>query len=710
MSDNEDNKEEWQGNRSSARIRNRSAKNSTPALRNPEFIYSKVDSEEVSLLDNFTSREIEEEGRARAASWSSTGGVAVVELRRKLRGRSKQDKEQLSASTSCLYKLSDKRTTKIKRSKKEEVKVDIEETVELQPKISDVFKTNKESEARKDKRLNKQVKNFSENRETTLLSSKAAVSTLKATGGKSAANYFACYGSDFEDESVKNLEVAITADITEVRSASAETSGINITTGKENLNSPELEAAANSTKMALTEDSLKALLETWKNEIMVENKTSIERAVEESVKSMKEELSTLNSFKTKVTTDVSQLQSDVLKLTNDLTKVKTDLQICQVKLAESSGASVRQQQMIEESKDDIEEMKGKMNRDQLRIRGIVENKDEDCVTKVGEFFKNILEIEKNIEIVDAFRVGQGKNRPILVFLKNSRDKKWVFGNVKKLADVTNELNNPYNISDQLTAKKNAERNRRRQVVRKNKDTAGEQLAVAIERNELKVEGSVYKKAVQPPPLRRILLASNDERRERLKIDPVKGNSIWVEHQEFIAFTAAVRTLEEVNNIYTKLRALYTDARHIVCAFNLPHRLFHTHQDFFDDDEHSGGAFLLQLLTEANIVNRVLFVVRRYNGTHIGSKRYDAMRNAVKSALTRAGKNPITGNFDMVWDRVVKTPSQYSNQPIRGRGRGYKGGQLHDRQKEPRVGDTVDIDENTTEVTGGDQAVAREEAT
>ena len=40
----------------------------------------------------------------------------------------------------------------------------------------------------------------------------------------------------------------------------------------------------------------------------------------------------------------------------------------------------------------------------------------------------------------------------------------------------------------------------------------------------------------------------------------------------------------------------------------------------------------------------------YNGEHIGAKRYEAMREVVTSALAQAGKNPITGNFDMILDQ------------------------------------------------------------
>ena len=77
----------------------------------------------------------------------------------------------------------------------------------------------------------------------------------------------------------------------------------------------------------------------------------------------------------------------------------------------------------------------------------------------------------------------------------------------------------------------------------------------------------------------------------------------VNNQTFIGYAAEVREIQDVNNVYAKLRAMHTDARHIVASFRIPKRNFHTHEDFCDNGEHNGGAFLLNLLVEADIQNR-----------------------------------------------------------------------------------------------------------
>ena len=135
------------------------------------------------------------------------------------------------------------------------------------------------------------------------------------------------------------------------------------------------------------------------------------------------------------------------------------------------------------------------------------------------------------------------------------------------------------------------------------------------------------------------------------------------------------TLSHVNVLYAKVRAIQTDARHIVAACRIPHRQFHTHEDFFDDDEHSGGAFLLNMLVESEIHNRAVFIMRLYDGTHIGNKRYDAMREAVKSAIDAAPPNRITNVIDCIWQQSKETNTgsgirgRGSNRRFRGSGRG-----------------------------------------
>ena len=120
-------------------------------------------------------------------------------------------------------------------------------------------------------------------------------------------------------------------------------------------------------------------------------------------------------------------------------------------------------------------------------------------------------------------------------------------------------------------------------------------------------------------------------------------------------------------VYAKIRSIHTEARHVICACRVPGRKFHTCQDFVDDDEHARGAFLLRLLTDSEIQNRVLLVVREYDGQHIGSRRFEAMLQVAKSAVDRAPENRFTKRHDCIWEREPEA-NQWQSSSVRGRGR------------------------------------------
>ena len=357
------------------------------------------------------------------------------------------------------------------------------------------------------------------------------------------------------------------------------------------------------------------------------------------------------------------VEQEVKKRVQEETKqVNNNLRVCQLQLGEVTSIMIRQDHILKEVSDEMELVRSKVDRDILKIQGLEEEEEEkDPAKTVSEFFKSKLGITKDIDIADAFLVGDKSrgHRLMIVTLRNHRDKGLIFANTSKLKDVVNNQDVPYFVSDQLTAKKEAERRRRRQIVKINqKKSTAAQLEISFEKRRLKVEGREYQKGIVNPSCRDLLKPTKEVRMQRLQTKVKRGKPVEILNQTFIGYTAEVKSLQEVNTVYAKIKAMHLEARHVVAACKIPHREFHTHEDFLDDDEHGGGAFLLSLLDVSDIRNCAVFVVRLYDGTHIGTKRYDAMRKAVHSAIEAAGVNEITGQVDFLWQR-----------PIRGRGQG-----------------------------------------
>ena len=172
----------------------------------------------------------------------------------------------------------------------------------------------------------------------------------------------------------------------------------------------------------------------------------------------------------------------------------------------------------------------------------------------------------------------------------------------------------------------------------------------------------------------------ETRRKRLNTEVDKGKVIEVEGQTFVGYTTTPKTMEEVNLAYAKIKGLHTEARHIVSACRLPGRNFHINQDYYDDDEHNGGSYLLKLLVSCEIQNHAVFVVRNYDGEHIGQRRYQAMFDVVASAVESNPVNVVTGTTDKIWSVESKSTDYQADKPryadvIRGRGGGRGKGRL-----------------------------------
>ena len=665
----------------------------------------------------FDDTDIEEDSaspRHRTSSWSCSGGVAVVELRKKKRTQGKSATAITKSKKSVLNELKgeisrsksdsnlnqqkiDKIFTKHPstvpqlnsscRSSDEEVQFKqhynnrstlattaAEQTLPninkgLQP--SQLDPTNSNAQLKLDSHICVEYSelqlNISKGEvKTTSKDTERRLSVISNSTNKD--NYLCSYGSDCESL-IDQPETSQPSGLALKSLSDVPTSH---TTKETTLENTKKTPDATNNMAVLTEESLQRLLTKFKEEIKEDNKISIQAAIDNGVQSIRDDLDSLRSFKTSTETEVKDIKTDVTKLQNDLEALKTELsttrtnlELCKIELRETAGTNIRQEQKLDECCDKIEEISDRLDSNLLRIRGIIESKGESCLKKVNDFFVKTLCITQPIKIRRAHRIGKGSNRNILVHLKNMADKNVIFANASKLKDIKNDNNKSYSISNQMSARKHAQRMRNRQIQQTNEKSTGEKLDITAERGSLKIEGTTYTKLVKAPPLRDILWPSTARRKELLQVKPTRGEVVRIENQTFIGYTAVVKSIDEVNNHYAKIRSLHTEARHIVCGFRLPHRSFHMHQDFLDDDEHNGGSYLLQLLIDSGIMNRAIFVVRNYDGTHLGSKRYEAMKSAVQSALASAEKNSVTGNFDLIWEKDTRDEQRGSNTPIRG---------------------------------------------
>ena len=606
------------------RLRSRSGRK----FRNPDFVYEEALQCNSDVEGPKYPEEEEENIRRRSSSWSGSLKAAVVERKVKRKGkqsvRSNQETETVTPNTQ-ISKSDAKNKFKEKQLQLSQQRLDL------------WFPANTGVADNRNQQLNPS----------------ASVNHIKANAAAREDNFLVKYGSDY-DSIVNTANAGYLND---------SDSNLNSTTSVVTAMAGQGKNPEAGEKGKIYEDEWRTALENMK----VELQGSIDNVRSDLTES-------INSLKTKKET-----------LQRDLKDAQRQLKVCQLQLNEVSGVSVKQDQQLSECQAAIEVLKEKVDRPTLKITGIIESKKENCSELVKSFFKDTMKISSDIPLIDAYRVGKGTNRLMVVQLANPRDKGKIFAKGKNLKDVRNREDKPYNVFDQLSGRKRAEKDRNRHLFAANNAMdAKDQLSMTLEKGTLTVDGKKYEKEIKAPSCREILQASKELRLARLNAHVQRGETIAVEGQEFVGYTTVVKTLKDVNLAYGKVRAMHADARHVVCSCRLPSRNFHTHQDFCDDDEHSGGQFLLQLLEASEIMNRAIFVVRYYDGTHIGPSRFRAMRDAVASAIDKSSHNKVTGQFDTIWmdDSNEIQPRSFrftfGKVNIRGNSRGRRHGAGWDR--------------------------------
>ena len=145
--------------------------------------------------------------------------------------------------------------------------------------------------------------------------------------------------------------------------------------------------------------------------------------------------------------------------------------------------------------------KKKKKRPNLIIKGIKENRDENCVEIIKALLKNRLEIKDKIPIKRAFRVGKGKICTFIAVLAKPSDKAKIYTNAPKLQE---DKENKCKIADQLPARLNEIQVKNRNMVWKNKQSVATKLELSLKKRKLYIEGKPYSSKIKVPVLAIIL--------------------------------------------------------------------------------------------------------------------------------------------------------------------------------------------------------------
>ena len=136
----------------------------------------------------------------------------------------------------------------------------------------------------------------------------------------------------------------------------------------------------------------------------------------------------------------------------------------------------------------------------LRISGLLENRNEtrkELFEKISELFKETMEIEESIEIVDVCRVGTGNDRVVIVKLKYPNDKITILSHASNLKGKQNNKKQSWFIQEELTNDQAETRQRYKELIKEKQD-AEQKLNIKMRKGSIMVNNETVKPKVSPP--------------------------------------------------------------------------------------------------------------------------------------------------------------------------------------------------------------------
>ena len=260
-----------------------------------------------------------------------------------------------------------------------------------------------------------------------------------------------------------------------------------------------------------------------------------------------------------------------------------------------------------------------------------------------------MNLAHDIKIRKAYRLGGGKQRPVLIALSNASDKATIYSNVRNLQDKKGTDDKYYRIEDQLLPHECEHRRKGREFKwRNSKRSTAEQVEISVLKGRMQVKGKDYVSPIVIPEAKKLIAFKQDEILELESVNVKKGIPVEKGSSTFTGYICDVQSFEEVNKAYEWVMYHNFDTRHIICACMVPGSNVVNSVAYEDHGEYGAGQRLLSYMLDAKLENRAIFVTRHYDGEHIGPKHYECIIKAVKSTVNQKPYNQVTETMQFSW--------------------------------------------------------------
>ena len=252
----------------------------------------------------------------------------------------------------------------------------------------------------------------------------------------------------------------------------------------------------------------------------------------------------------------------------------------------------------------------------------------DTINILWEFLNTNLSVD--VAIDDFFMLGATEPKPIVIVFQTIEDKRQVLRNKKFLKDFrTYDGQRKVFINEYLPPTSLDKKRREQDLFVQNEQTNN---TLDYRKGGLCINGIPYRKKVAPPSPKQLIDISPEKMNYIIKLPLKKSAVITKESSSFSAYAAEIKTLDDVNNYYKKLKIIQPGARHVVCAYWVDNKDPCYSMDYHDDGEAGAGRILLDLLVSSGLKGYAVFVARKYGGVRMGVERFTCYLQTAKQAL------------------------------------------------------------------------------
>ena len=220
-----------------------------------------------------------------------------------------------------------------------------------------------------------------------------------------------------------------------------------------------------------------------------------------------------------------------------------------------SGIVIRQENKINNLTKEVDWLKRELRKLNLSISGILGSSEEtksDRKEKVQSFFKDTMEIEEEIAVTQAVRVGK-TGETILVKLENLEDKSLIFSNASNLKGKKNAKRRLFFVNDYISETEREQRKYFQHLQWENNlKEEEERLKIQLKRGNLYANNTLVKQKVQTPEAVDVLTLKDNEIEALQKVKTYEAGVHEEKGSEFFCHFQRINSVEEVQNGLTKM--------------------------------------------------------------------------------------------------------------------------------------------------------------